>query len=624
MSNHGAFRRSIPSSRVGIAALLALVVGCASGATAQVIEPDPGPPTHGQWAGPWVLENEIVSPLIAGPPYVPDVKEIAHSIVLPPPSTALAGSSPFGGWVVFMNRRSQATLQQVNNPQPTFLWNPSVPDQIHAHLNVPGDLTKDIFCSGHTYLGDGRPVSAGGQDNVNPPPSPAGAGQSYVLRTDLAVSAATPPAWELYGNLATERWYPTVTTLANGSLLQTGDSKPGNCAGHDCGDEFRQVLDLSGASPTWMPDLLNQRFVGTSGCNVAEAHHVLHYPRLHLLGSGELMLVDGKQTAHPHAHVAWFLKVDATLPLDCATLPGNPYQWREGAPAPGDTLGASQKGAPSVHLLWPDSGQLDEWAEVVYQFGGTIEPEDDTALCPPLPAATVSATDRVARMVNPAANVPWDLSLEPMADGRINHNAVILLDGSVLIVGGNDPVEEDVCEYRTTPERFKPPEIFGGPGAMTWKNMDPQIGERNYHSVAGLLPDGRVFSAGGSDPENRYTVELYSPPYMFTLPRPVILTSFTSAFDHGTPLVFDVKVRGGGEVERVALVRIGTATHAFDMSQRYIELEVIQLTSLGNETWQVDSVLPPNGNVAPPGWYMLTAVGGLQQTPSAAKWIKLE
>jgi hypothetical protein len=231
-------------------------------------------------------------------------------------------------------------------------------------------------------------------------------------------------------------------------------------------------------------------------------------------------------------------------------------------------------------------------------------------------------------MLNPDETKKWEAStdsvtaLESMAFGRVNHNAVILLDGSVLIVGGVEKLPSGTCVFRTTPERFKPPEIFGGPAGWTWQQMDVQMSQRNYHSVAGLLPDGRVFSAGGMADE--WSVELYGPPYMYKLPRPEILTEYTSPFAHGQQVPIDVKVRGGGEVDRVALVRIGTSTHAFDMSQRYICLPEPQLQPPANEVWSGLVTLPPNGFVAPPGWYMLTAIGGTFHTPSPAKWIKIE
>jgi len=515
---------------------------------------------------------------------------------------------------------------------------------------VSGNLALDVFCSGHTYLGDGRPATAGGQDNVNT--SPMGQGQSYVLETRFA-DELNPPFWDLLGSeQSVERWYPTVTTLADGRLLQVGNTAnnlplvdPVTQVSYDCetspfahpacGDWFRSILAPDVQDPSgfdWGPELINRRNdAGAPACEGASPLEVSHYPRLHLLSSGELVWIDGREETGLREHVSYFLKVDPQDPADCAASPANPFQWRKGTPAPGDPHSASQKGAPTTHLLWP--GVLPgTWEEVIYQFGGTIAPHDDASTCPPMQQPNESPPDRVARLLNPDTTTPWDIvGVEDMEYGRVNHNAVIQLDGSILVVGGLEPsqIEDGPCAPRKRAELFLPEELFpGDPGPDgRWKDMALQTAIRGYHSVAGLLPDGRVFSAGGFWPGNRYTVELYSPPYMFRAePRPAITsqTDVSHAYDYGESLDVFVKLRGGGTISRVALVRPGSTTHAFDMSQRYIVLAQTPPIQVGPDTWQTTVEIPDSGAVAPPGWYMLTAIGGPSELPSVARWLKIE
>lgn len=80
-------------------------------------------------------------------------------------------------------------------------------------------------------------------------------------------------------------------------------------------------------------------------------------------------------------------------------------------------------------------------------------------------------------------------------------------------------------------------EIYN-PEANTWMVGAIASVVRMYHSIALLLPDGRVISAGGNPPpygnqvpwepphhNEEMRLEVYSPPYLFAGPRPVISAS---------------------------------------------------------------------------------------------------
>jgi Domain of unknown function (DUF1929) len=60
----------------------------------------------------------------------------------------------------------------------------------------------------------------------------------------------------------------------------------------------------------------------------------------------------------------------------------------------------------------------------------------------------------------------------------------------------------------------------------------------------------------------------------------------------------------------------GSTTHANDMNQRYLELNVTPRTGA------VDVQAPPSANGAPPGYYMLFLVNSAG-VPSVAKWIRV-
>ena len=102
--------------------------------------------------------------------------------------------------------------------------------------------------------------------------------------------------------------------------------------------------------------------------------------------------------------------------------------------------------------------------------------------------------------------------IAPMTYARKFNNAVLLPTGEVMVVGGNTSGTEfsDSGTILT-------PEIWN-PGTQTWRPVANHTVPRNYHSVALLMTDGRVWSGGGglcgcaADHPNH---EIYSPPYLF-------------------------------------------------------------------------------------------------------------
>jgi len=137
---------------------------------------------------------------------------------------------------------------EVGYPLESRVWDP-----------VTGTFTtqlydQDLFCSGHTWLTDGRLCVAGG--------APNGSVNSTHIFDPIA------GAWTAAGvaaNMAKARWYPTVLTLADGRILA--------------------VSGLGGTAPIEIYDP-----VGNAWTVVAGGDHAFGelYPSLHLLPSGDI------------------------------------------------------------------------------------------------------------------------------------------------------------------------------------------------------------------------------------------------------------------------------------------------------------------------------------------------
>src|SRR5205085_2339626 len=154
-----------------------------------------------------------------------------------------------------------------------------------------------------------------------------------------------------------------------------------------------------------------------------------------------------------------------------------------------------------------------------------------------------------------------------------------------------------------------------------------------YHSTALLLPDATVLSIG-SNPGARGSyepaIEIYTPPYLFdandgliTTNRPSItaISPGSGALGYGTP--FSVTYTGTSAIRAAVLVRPGSSTHASDMDQRLIGLCGPLPQPACNATNNTLSLAtPPNGYVAPPGYYMLFLVD-TAGVPSKARFIQL-
>ena len=285
-------------------------------------------------------------------------------------------------------------------------------------------------------------------------------------------------------------------------------------------------------------------------------------------------------------------------------------------------------------VLFMDQGQeqwdelnpyiTDYWAKdgtaVMYEPGKIMRIGGDTA----------GETLNTVELINfNDPNPEWTSDNDGVATmqyARYDHQAVLLADGTVLVIGGKDSLGGNITK----------PELYD-PVANTWTGMADMSYPRYNHSIALLLPDGKVLSAGGdecninSEDSNDCgqnngiycTAEVFAPPYLFEGPRPVIgfaPTTISYILDFVVTLSTTSPV-GNAEIAKVSLVRLGSMTHNFDQNQRYVSL-AFTTEGIGPEN-SVFITAPANGNIAPRGYYMLFLISDAG-VPSLAKFVNFQ
>ncbi len=221
-------------------------------------------------------------------------------------------------------------------------------------------------------------------------------------------------------------------------------------------------------------------------------------------------------------------------------------------------------------------------------------------------AADDTHATNTVEIIDFSAPTPHWQYTTPMHFPRLHANAVLLPDGTVLVVGGG--------HKDTYKEPVKAAELFD-PVTQTWTVMASQQALRMYHSTALLLPDGRVWSAGSDSGDPLQTsAELFSPPYLFKGPQPVISKApQTLAYNQ----IFSISTPDPPNIARVALIKLGAATHSGNFDQRYVDL------AFQAQGGKLKTLSPVDSNQAPPGWYMLFIVTS-DGIPSVASMVMLQ
>jgi Domain of unknown function (DUF1929)/Glyoxal oxidase N-terminus/LGFP repeat len=423
------------------------------------------------------------------------------------------------------------------------------------------ELDPGVICSGHTFLRDGRLIACGSERDAR--------GVHALRRFDPADGECSGK-WHHLENLTEARWYPTCVELPDGRVLIVGgqqwsqDEGTPNCT-------FQVYDPEQGMLPPQPLPLLREEGA--------------MYPFTFVLPSGQTLIHAGRKTC--------FLDLD-TLELDGRVL--------EAAEREGRNSRTYDLQGTSVLLpLRPD----DDYRARVMLLGGGGAPEV---------TANTPATNTCEILDLGEAEPAWRMAA-PMAHPRVMPDAVLLPDGNVLVTNGSSTGKADAGVNPVFETELYDVE------RDVWTTLCSMQTPRLYHSVALLLPDARVLTAGedsiwhpGSFTEEKLDIEIFTPPYLYRGQQPIIQEAPKEV---GYDAEFKVRWTGLRPIRSAAFISPGSVTHSFNSHQRYVGLSILRRPSN-----KLTLRAPRDAKVAPPGWYMLFLVDELG-IPSHARFVRL-
>ncbi len=375
------------------------------------------------------------------------------------------------------------------------LWDPIAGPPGTARM-VPVDTM--LFCAGHALMPDGRLMVSGGHKKDN-----RGIDDTNIF--DPASESWVPGL----PKMANGRWYPTVTTLADGRMITV--------VGRDTTGEVAVIPEI------WE----NDQWVQLTGASLS----LPYYPRQFVAPNGKLFYAGEQVKAR------W-------LDVDAMTTNGR-GKWTS---------------SNALTHLWPYSRNYG--SAVMYETGKILYTGGGGSVTGSTPTATAETID--LNVTGPQ----WS-STAPMHFARRHLNATILPDGQVLVTGGTSASGFNDLSGAVHAAEIWDPQT-GQWTQLASNTIDRAYHSVSLLLPDGTVLHGASGDAnipGTQQPYPRQTNhEIFRPPYLFKGVRPTITGLPKTTVAYGER--FTVTTPYAAQIVAVRWIRLGSVTHAFDSNQR--------------------------------------------------------
>ncbi|MGH3767794.1 MAG: galactose oxidase-like domain-containing protein [Pseudonocardiaceae bacterium] len=378
-----------------------------------------------------------------------------------------------------------------------YIWDPSTGESTPTPQPKRADGTGiNLFCAGHAFLPDGRLLVVGGHVTD-------GDGLDQACRYDYRTNS-----WTALPVMNERRWYPTVTTLPDGTALVSSGSYKDN--GRVTINDVPQIWDGN----RWTP--------------AARFADLPLYPTVHIAPNGQV--------------------------------------FASGSHAITSTYNADGQGAWTA-LPWPwrvrHNGEPQYGPSVMYDAGKVINIGGGNDATTVVPTAAVEVIDL-------CDGRPTWREIAPMHFPRRQHNATILADGSILVTGGSrGPGFNDLTPGKPVhvAERWNPATKEWNNLAAEDVDRCYHATAVLLPDATVLSAGGGEFTVGGepNDPQRSHrNAQIFHPPYLFHGARPQI-ASAPEEVAYGETFSLETS---GPDVGKVTWIRLPSLTHTADQNQR--------------------------------------------------------